>query len=132
MKFRLKGASGPYTGKPFDLTEDTLIGAGHEADIHLEGVMERHARIVFEDGILSLESVGECQVNGRPARRARLESGDEIRFGPHRFVLQAPGLKPARVLDQAGRRRVSPWTWVVVAALAAAAIGGLVALVVGN
>ena len=37
---------------------------------------------------------------GQDERSAALASGDEIRVGACRFVLQAPGLKPRRVLTQ--------------------------------
>jgi len=50
-----------------------------------------------------------------------LQSGDEIQFGTSRFVLQAPGLKPARVLDQVPARRSSAWKWLAAAGLAVAA-----------
>lgn len=129
MQFRLKGASGEITGKLFPLSDDTLLGGSEDAEIRLDGLDDRHARIVFEDGVLSLESAGECWINGEPVTRRPLQSGDELRIGPHRFVLQAPGLKPARALAKAPRRRISPWTWVLIAALAAAGIGSVVAFI---
>lgn len=126
MRFQLKGASGEITGRPFELSDDTLLGSGDEVDIRLDGLQDRHARIVYEDEILRLESVGECWVNGQPVTRKPLESGDELRLGAHRFVLQAPGLKPPRVLEAQSGRRPGRWFWLVIAALAAAGIAGLV------
>jgi hypothetical protein len=54
-----------------------------------------------------------------------LQLGDEIRIGPHRFLLQAPGLRPERVLepDQAQSRGLH-WAWWAVPLLAAAGAAG--------
>lgn len=121
MTFRLKGASGDLTGRRFDLSPDTLLGSGGEADIRLDGLLDRHARIVLQEGRLRLECPDRCWVNGLPATRTELQSGDEIRIGEHRFVLQAPGLKPARVLDDAPTHRSRVLLWVLAAGVVAAA-----------
>lgn len=122
MKFRLKGASGMHTGRLFELSEETSVGSGDQCDIRLDGLAERHAQIRFDGETLMLESAVEAWVNGEPATQRPLASGDEIRFGPHRFVLQAPGLRPPNVLSEAQRRRMSPWLWVAVGLLAAAGL----------
>ena len=115
MTYRLKAASGPLTGKTFDLGEDTLIGSDPQADIRSDDLLPRHARIVHEDETLMLESSGQTWVNGQSVERKPLESGDELRLNTIRFVLQAPGLKPARVLDQApAPSGPSGWIWVAV------------------
>jgi len=121
MQYRLKSASGPLTGQTFDLDDSTLLGSAEDADVRLEALDPRHARILRRDGGLVLEASGEARVNGEPARAIVLQSGDEIQFGTSRFVLQAPGLKPARVLDQVPARRSSAWKWLAAAALAVAA-----------
>lgn len=124
MTFALKGASGAITGRRFELDEDTLIGSGGESGIRLDGLMERHARIVYDGERLTIESAQSVVVNGEPGKRHILGSGDEIRIGEHRFVLQAPGLRPASVLGQSRPRR---WIWMwaagagVLAAVAAIA-----------
>ena len=57
--------------------------------------------------------------------RADLGGGDEIRIGTQRLILQAPGLRPERVLtDEAARPRRSPWPWLLAAGAAAAAGAG--------
>lgn len=122
MKFRLKGASGAHTGRPFELADDTAIGSGDRCDIRLDGLAERHANIRFDGETLMLESAAEAWVNGEPASRRPLASGDEIRFGPHRFVLQAPGLRPPNVLSEPRGRRIGPWVWVAVGLLVAAGV----------
>ncbi|MEM1080594.1 MAG: FHA domain-containing protein [Pseudomonadota bacterium] len=130
MTYRLKGASGDMTGQTFELEDDTLIGSDPEAQIRSEAFLPRHARIVLEDKRLMLESAGQTWVNGEPAGRQPLQSGDELRFNRIRFVLQAPGLKPARVLDQAAvRRGRSRW---LLAALPLAAALAMIAWWVFN
>jgi|GEM_PF-4722238 len=103
MTYRLKGASGELTGKTFELDEDTLIGSDPEADIRSDAFLPRHARIVFEDDTLMLESAGQTWINGEPAGRQPLQSGDELRVNRIRFVLQAPGLIEAGTRARSGR-----------------------------
>lgn len=131
MTFRLKAASGPHTGRTFDLGEDTAIGSAEQADICIEGLPEEQARIVFDGQTLTLESRGEAFVNGVAVARQALKSGDEVRFGEHRFVLQAPGLRPPRVLDRADQRQgINPWTWIVIGAVVLGGLGAVAAFVV--
>lgn len=111
MTFALKGASGELTGRRFELDEDTLIGSSAECAIRLDGLLPRHARVVYDGERMTLESAQDVVVNGEPGKRHGLGSGDEIRIGEHRFVLQAPGLRPASVLRGPQRRRRS-WVWV--------------------
>ncbi|MDT8409851.1 MAG: FHA domain-containing protein [Wenzhouxiangellaceae bacterium] len=123
MNYRLKAASGAVTGQAFDLGDETLIGSDAAADIRLDALDAQHARIVQRDGALLLESYGDTAVNGEAVRQQALQSGDELRLGTVRFVLQAPGLKPARVLDRVPESPQGRWKWIAVAALAAAAGG---------
>lgn len=125
MTFRLKAASGPQTGQSFELGDDTAIGSAAGADIVVEGLLEKHARIVFDGEVLMLEAVESTFVNGEPATRQPLKSGDEIRVGGQRFVLQAPGLRPPSVLRDTEQKRSFPWAWV---AVGLAAAGGIAAL----
>ena len=127
MTFRLKAASGPHTGQTFDLSEtDTAIGSAGGADIAMDGLLEQHARITFDGEVLMLEAADQAWVNGEPVSRQPLKSGDEIRLGEHRFVLQAPGLRPPSVLREVDeRQKISPWTWVAIGAVAA---GGFIAV----
>jgi hypothetical protein len=130
MTFRLKAASGPHTGQTFDLSQDTAIGSADSADIRIDGLADAHARIRFDGQTLTLESSEESFVNGQLAPSRALKSGDEIRFGEHRFVLQAPGLRPPRVLQQARPRpAISPWTWVAVGVAAVSGFAGVAAFV---
>ncbi len=122
MNYRLKGASGPLTGRTFDIGGGLSLGSAPDADIRDAGLQARHARIRVDDDALILEADGPVEVNGEAVRRRALESGDELRVETLRFVLQAPGLKPARVLEPveppgSGRRL----GWWLAAATAAAA-----------
>ncbi len=125
MQFRLKAASGPKTGQNFPLEdEDTAIGSADDTDIRLDGLMERHARIVYDGETLMLEAAGKAWVNGEPVQRRPLKSGDEIRLGECRFVLQAPGLRPPSVLKEARPGGSRAWLWIGLGVVAA---GGLAA-----
>ena len=128
--YRLKGASGAVINQSWTLGERTLIGRADDCDLRAdqEGVVPRHAEIV-DDGqggltLRHLATQGETLLNGEAVREAGLGSGDEIRIANCRWVLQAPGLRPQKVLtDQAvaGRRNYLPW--LIVGALLAAAGG---------
>ncbi|RPH99561.1 MAG: FHA domain-containing protein [Lysobacterales bacterium] len=125
--YRLKGASGAVINQSFTLGARTVIGRADDCDLRLQqdGVAARHAEISqTEDGLIlsRLDPAGEVLLNGQPVERASLSSGDEIRIANCRFVLQAPGLRPQKVLTPAAarpRRRYLPW--LIVAGLLAAA-----------
>ena len=123
MQFRLKGASGAITGQAFPLAERTSIGASADAQVQIAGLNDDHARIVFDGEVLTLEASGPAWINGEPATRQALKSGDEIRLGEQRFVLQAPGLRPPSVLREVQDKpsRAGLWWAVGVAGAAAAA-----------
>jgi len=125
--FRLKGASGAVINKTFDLGQRTVIGRADDCDLRLDqdGVAGRHAEIVAGDSGLELHSLDpstELLLNGRAVTRAELASGDEIRIANCRFVLQAPGLRPEKVLTtEAVKRRRGYLPWLLVGGLLAAA-----------
>ncbi|MCA1778460.1 MAG: FHA domain-containing protein [Xanthomonadaceae bacterium] len=123
MKFRLKAASGAQTGQTFELGERTRIGSAPEVDIRIEGLASEHAVIVALDDGLVIEASADTRVNGESVSRRALQSGDELRFGTAGFVLQAPGLKPVRVLDQTRNRSSAAWKWLVATGLMAGAAG---------
>lgn len=122
MMYRLKAASGPLTGQTYDIGDGLLLGSDEAADIRDPNLAPRHAEIRPEGGGLLLRAEGPVEINGEIVERHVLESGDEIRVETLRFVLQAPGLKPARVLEPVAPKRSGPGLVVwVAAALAAAA-----------
>jgi pSer/pThr/pTyr-binding forkhead associated (FHA) protein len=133
--YRLKGASGAVINQSFTLGARTVIGRADDCDLRLQqdGVAARHAEInQAADGLIlsRLDPAGEVLLNGQPVERASLSSGDEIRIANCRFVLQAPGLRPQKVLTTAAirpQRRYLPWLIVagLLAAAAAARFSGL-------
>ncbi|HEY7906767.1 MAG TPA: FHA domain-containing protein [Wenzhouxiangella sp.] len=113
MKFRLKAASGPLTGQTFDLNVDvTRIGSDQGMDVVLDGLSGEHALISTQGEGLVIEPMGQSAVflNGEVIDSTHgLTSGDEIRLGGVRLVLQAPGLKPQRVLETTQVKKPLPW-----------------------
>jgi hypothetical protein len=127
-KYRLKGASGPVINQPFPLGAVSRIGRADDCELRIdeEGVASRHAEIrEHEDGSLvltSLDSSMETLLNGEAIESARLASGDEIRIASCRWVLQAPGLRPEKVLtSEAVKPRRSYIPWLIVGGLLTAA-----------
>ena len=127
--YRLKGASGAVINQSFPLGARTVIGRADDCDLRLqqEGVAGRHAEIVAHGGGLTvkrLDPAAEVLLNGQAVESAELASGDEIRIANCRFLLQAPGLRPEKVLTAellSQRRSYLPWL-IVVGLLAAAAL----------
>ena len=126
--YRLKGASGAVINQSFTLGQRTLIGRADDCDLRVEqdGVAGRHAEILDQgEGGLTLNhlaSDGETLLNGEPVNSASLGSGDEIRIANCRWVLQAPGLRPEKVLtEQAVRSRTSHLPWLIPLLLVSAA-----------
>jgi hypothetical protein len=126
--YRLKGASGPIINQSFKLGAKTLIGRADDCDLRLDvgGVASRHAEIQEnEDGslvLVNLDPAAETLLNGEPVQSTKLASGDEIRIANCRWVLQAPGLRPEKVLTkEALRPRRSYIPWLITGGLIAAA-----------
>jgi pSer/pThr/pTyr-binding forkhead associated (FHA) protein len=127
--YRLKGASGPVINQSHTLGARTLIGRADDCDLRIDqdGVAGRHAEIV-DDGqaglILNHLADGfETVLNGEAVQTASLGSGDEIRIANCRFLLQAPGLRPEKVLtDEAVARRRGWIPWLIAGGLVAAAV----------
>jgi len=125
--YRLKGASGPVANQSFDLDQQTVIGHAPECDVVIDdaGLAARHALIVRGPaGELTVERLDDkaaTLVNGKAIEKSALSSGDELRLGGCRFVVQAPGLRPEKVLtEEATRRRRSYLPWLIAGLLAAA------------
>jgi len=128
MKYRLKITSGASVGQAHDLSPTrTTIGSAEGADIHLEG-LEAHRLSIEQDAnglTLSPISGASVFVNGERIESAQaLQSGDEIRVGTHYLMLQAPGLRPQRVLHQVSNGSKRRWPWAIAVGLILVA-GGL-------
>lgn len=102
--YKLKGTSGGVINQSFPFGELIVVGSSADCDIQLDeaGVSSRHAEIRLIDGkSLLLKDLGSktgTLLNGEPVTETLLGSGDEIRIGTCRWMLQAPGLRPERVL----------------------------------
>lgn len=126
--FRLKGTSGPVINESWMLGEHVLIGSAEECDVRVESesVAPRHAQVEVQDGqvmLRLLEDGAELRLNGKAVTQSPLVSGDEIRIGPCRWLLQAPGLRPERVLtEDAVRHRVRLIPWLIAGGLSALAL----------
>jgi hypothetical protein len=126
--YRLKGASGPVINQAFRLSTRSVIGSAQECDLRVEtgGVASRHAEIresVSGALVLSnLDPAFETLLNGEPVDQIGLASGDEIRIANCRWVLQAPGLRPEKVLtSDAVKPARSYIPWLITALLLSAA-----------
>ena len=101
--YKLKGTSGSVINQSFPIGDLIVLGSSDSCDVQLDeaGVAPRHARICLVDGNLQLKDLDSgagTLLNGEPVVSSLLASGDEIRIGSCRWMLQAPGLRPERVL----------------------------------
>ena len=102
--YKLKGTSGSVINKSFPIGESIVLGSAASCDVQINepGVSERHASVrLIEEKILVLKDLGSdggTLLNGEPVSDSMLASGDEIRIGSCRWMLQAPGLRPERIL----------------------------------
>jgi hypothetical protein len=132
--FRLKGTSGSVINRTFPFADTLVIGAAQDCDVRVEepGIAPRQAEIRRDgDGLrlIDLAGNGATVLNGESVRQQIMNTGDEVRIGTCRWLLQAPGLRPQRVLTPAAvetggidRVRVLAWTLVVLLGAAVAAL----------
>lgn len=131
-RYRIKGTAGPVINQAFKLDHQPLqIGRADDCQVRIEheSVSAHHAEITLEQNgkvmLRDLGSAGGTRLNGLDIAEAELGSGDEIQIGNARLMLQAPGLRPARVLTEEATRPSAPrWPWllgllIIVAAVAA-------------
>lgn len=129
--YKLKGTSGSVINQSFPFGKSIVLGASADCDVQIEepGVASRHAEInLLDSNVLQLKDLGSktgTLLNGETVTEALLGSGDEIRIGTCRWMLQAPGLRPERVLTAevvARRSRIWPrvLVWTSIAAATAA------------
>ena len=125
-RYRLKGTAGPVVNQSFPITPGLRIGHGPDCDVDIGPDAPAMLALEVDDQgrVRIVEGAEDALVNGAPATAASLNTGDEIRVGHCAFLLQAPGLRPDRVLTEAAprtRRPAWPW-WLAGLALAAAAL----------
>jgi hypothetical protein len=124
--YRLKGTSGPLINLTFPLGVKLTIGRADDCDIRIDrdGIAAHHAEVVLaEDGrviLRQIDSSAVTRLNGELVSETALCGGDEIQVGNCRLMLQAPGLRPDRVLDgDATRAPARRWPWLLAALLIA-------------
>ncbi len=92
----LRGVAGTHFGKSIGVNPRLVVGQSPEADIVVDDrIADRHAAIEWlGDGLWlrDLGTGGGSLVNGIQVRDARLHPGDQLGFGRHQFVVEAPGL----------------------------------------
>lgn len=87
----------PATGRRLVLEDSGVIGRAQSARLRLEdaGVSREHASLRRKDGTWWIQDMGSANgtfVNGLPATIVtRVSDGDEISFGPARYVFRDPG-----------------------------------------
>jgi hypothetical protein len=125
--YRIKGASGAVINQSHTLGARTLIGRADDCDIRVDenSVAPHHAELLVDEqqGIMlkRMDDAAELQVNGESVSERALTSGDEIRIANCRWVLQAPGLRPEKMLTpEAVRKKAKVWPWLSAAAIAVA------------
>ena len=127
--YKLKGTSGSVINQSFPFGESIVLGSSDDCDIRIDDpdVAARHAEIrLLDDNSLQLKDLGfGTLLNGEPVSETLLGSGDEIRIGTCRWMLQAPGLRPDRVLtEEVVQKHTRRWpailVWTSLAAGAAA------------
>ncbi|MEY4629923.1 MAG: hypothetical protein RIQ81_43 [Pseudomonadota bacterium] len=101
----LVGMNGQHWGEDFRLCVGSLvIGSGYQSNLCVTypGVSGRHAEIIVDVAGSSIRDLGSRDgtfVNGHQVTTAQILDGDEIAFGPARFIFRTatkfdPGYKP--------------------------------------
>jgi hypothetical protein len=127
--WRIKGTAGPLANQAWPLQgrlnfirdDDGVVRVSARAEGQLLATLA-----LGEDAAPRLERKADdiaLQVNGEDWSDGGPQLGDEIRVGTNRFLLQAPGLRPDRVLvpDHAPARAWKPVVLLALLVLAAAA-----------
>ncbi len=119
--YKLKGTAGSVINRSFPVGDSLLLGSSPECQVQIEepGVAPRHAEIRLVEGkSLWLKDLGSglgTLLNGESVGETELGSGDEIRVGTCRLMLQAPGLRPDRILTaEAVGQPVRRWPRILV------------------
>lgn len=145
-KVVLRGVAGPHSGRSIPVGDGLALGSASDAGLHLSDPALQGTSVelsLVEGGAwLVVQAGDEVEVNGRPCRRALLRHGDQLCIDPHRFVLEAPGLRlrarkqadgpqtgggdaPAAGVAVPADNATTVWWLIAAAAVLAAVITGL-------
>lgn len=131
----LRALAGNLSGRVLPVGDGLELGPYGRCPLELPQGEAASLRLEWQAGCLMLEAVQPSatyplRVNGELAQRVALLPGDQISLGPHRFVLDAPGMEaepaaalpepvvPLRPEDAAGPRGEVWWLIVTAAVLA--------------
>ncbi len=108
MQAYLRVASGPDTGRTFDLHEGVkvVIGRGEKSDTRLtdQSVSRLHCELNWENGefkLTDLDSVGGTFVAGKKIKEHSLKHDEEFQIGGTRLKLHTTGIADARTIQAA-------------------------------
>lgn len=92
----LRGLAGNYFGKVIPIGDGLTVGRDAKNAVILDdpSIAPEHVRIDAPDGGIWLRSLAASDnvfVNGVAVKETILFSGDQLRFGQDRFLLEAPG-----------------------------------------
>src|SRR6187431_3444896 len=113
MRLALRFISGKYQGGEFPLEENREIVIGRSSDLDMvlveEMVSRRHARILLEDAVISIEDLGSTNgtfVNGEKIQKGVLKEGDRILIGTSilKVVPASEGASREGLAEVAARR----------------------------
>lgn len=95
----LRAVAGPLSGRVLSLQDSLELGAQGRFPLELPQGDVAALRIFWSDGQLLLETTHPSdqhplRVNGVAVQKAALQPGDQVGLATHRFVVEAPGLKP--------------------------------------
>lgn len=113
--YKLKGTSGTVINQSFPLGNSFVLGSSSDCQVQIEepGIAAHHAEITLvDDQTLVLKDLGSSTgtlLNGERVKEAMLSSGDEIHIGSCRWMVQAPGLRPDRVLTSDAVKPARRW-----------------------
>lgn len=88
----LRIVSGAASGNALAIAPELRLGSGTR---HFGGAGCGCRIVQVADGLVLETDGAQVYVNGWPCRRVRLSHGDQIVFGEHRLVVEAPGMEYA-------------------------------------
>lgn len=102
----LRAIGGANHGRCFGVRDGLRVGAAADAHVRLDDAAPPHVgRVTVQGGALVVEAhdpLAPVRVNGHARGRAPLHVGDQLAFGPHRFVVEAPRVAPPPSLLRTG------------------------------
>ena len=131
----LRALAGALSGRVLSIGDGLELGPYGRCPLELPQGETAALKLGWQDDGLVLETTQAStayplRVNGAPVQRVALQPGDQLSLGPHRFVLDAPGMEaepviappappaPALPEDAAGPRGEVWWLIVTAAVLA--------------